>query len=241
MSTATKTNFFDQWSVYAKVVAADYMFHREIGAAVEAALRARFAGRAFSLLDLGCGDAKTLAPLLARLRPSRYVGVDMTQAALDLAARNLSALACPVDLRRADLLDGFGTEKFDAIHASFSLHHLPTERKAEFFRRAAAALAPGGMVLLVDVMREEDEALDLYHRRYCDALRATWTSLAPSERDEICAHIAANDFPEPHSALLAQARAAGLFPTGAGAKFGWHRFVAFAGGAPNSGGEGGGG
>jgi len=225
--TAAEPNFFDQWSVYARVVAADYMFHRDIGAAVEAALRARFADGPFSLLDLGCGDAKTLAPLLMRLRPARYVGVDMTQAALDLAARNLSALPCPVTLRRADLLEGFGTEKFDAIHASFSLHHLSTERKAAFFRRAAAALADDGVLLLVDVMREEDETLDLYHRRYCEALRTAWTGLAPRDREEICAHIVANDLPEPSSVLMAQAGAAGLSPLGEGAKFGWHRFVAF--------------
>jgi hypothetical protein len=46
------------------VVATNYMHHMEIKAHIERVLRAQFAGRPFSFLDLGCGDAATLAPLL---------------------------------------------------------------------------------------------------------------------------------------------------------------------------------
>lgn len=228
MSAEAEQNLFDRWSLYAKVVDANCMFHREIGDAVEAALRARFAGRPFALLDLGCGDAAQLAPRLSHFNVKRYLGVDLSQPALDLARKNLAALACPVDLQCGDLLESLSGHPIDVIHASFSLHHLPTDRKAEFFRRAAARLAPGGLLLLIDVMREEDETLGLYHRRYCERLRSSWTALAPQERAEICAHIVANDFPEPYSTLATQAEAAGLRPVGAGAKFGWHRLVLFA-------------
>jgi hypothetical protein len=67
---------FDLWDTYQKVVAADYMFHREIGADVRRVLRARTAGQPFSFLDLGCGDAATLVPLLEGLALKRYKGVD---------------------------------------------------------------------------------------------------------------------------------------------------------------------
>jgi len=144
MSECEKESFFDAWRTYAKVVEGDYMFHREIGAAVGNALRARFGDRPFSLLDLGCGDAATLAPTLAGLTLSRYKGVDLSATALDIARENLKALPCPVELAKADLLDGLAEDgAFDAIHASFSLHHLPTELKAEFFRRAAALYEEG--------------------------------------------------------------------------------------------------
>ena len=68
MSALPKESFFDAWDTYAKVVAGDYMFHREIGAALNRVLRARFEAKRFSMLDLGCGDAATLAPVLEGLR-----------------------------------------------------------------------------------------------------------------------------------------------------------------------------
>jgi SAM-dependent methyltransferase len=229
MSANAEPNLFDSWTTYAKVVALDYMFHRDIGDAVEAAMRARFEGRAFSLLDLGCGDASTFAPRLARLPLSRYVGVDLSATALALARQNLAGLPCPVDLVEGDLMDGVAPgPKVDAIYASFSLHHLATAQKAQFFRRAAARLAPGGLLLIVDVFREEDESLDVYYRHYCTWLRTTWTQMQEGEREQVCAHIVANDFPETLSTLQKLAHDAGLAPWSDGAKRMWHRFATFA-------------
>jgi len=54
--------FFRAWDTYSKVVAANYMFHRELGQGVSDALHQRFGGRPFSLLDLGCGDAASWRP-----------------------------------------------------------------------------------------------------------------------------------------------------------------------------------
>lgn len=68
------------------------MFHREIAADLQQLLRARFGGKPFSFFDLGCGDAATLAPVLAGLALRRYKGVDLSQTALALAAKNLAAL-----------------------------------------------------------------------------------------------------------------------------------------------------
>jgi NAD(P)-dependent dehydrogenase (short-subunit alcohol dehydrogenase family) len=64
MPEHSATAFFDVWHTYRKVVATNYMHHMEIKAHIERVLRAQFAGRPFSFLDLGCGDAATLAPLL---------------------------------------------------------------------------------------------------------------------------------------------------------------------------------
>ena len=61
-------------------------------------LHAQFVGRPFSFLDLGCGDAATLAPLLASMAVQRYKGVDLSESALALAAENLTGLSCPVKL-----------------------------------------------------------------------------------------------------------------------------------------------
>jgi cyclopropane fatty-acyl-phospholipid synthase-like methyltransferase len=180
------------------------------------------------VLDLGCGDASNFAPALARLAPSRYLGVDLSETALGLAAENLKSLSCPVELRREDLLAavGEGDESFDVIHTSFALHHLATEMKAEFFRRAARRLAPGGMLLLVDVMREEDESLPVYFERYTRWLRDDWRLLTEEEREATCAHLTANDLPETVATLQAQGRAAGLEPAPVVA-FTWHKVARF--------------
>ncbi len=229
MSAQSSQEFFDHWDTYHKVVAGDYMFHREIGEELKGALGARFSGRRFAFLDLGCGDATALAPLLQDATPSRYKGVDLSETALALAARTLEALPCPVTLARGDILAALAEDDaYDVIYSSFVLHHLATEQKGEFFRLASRRLAPGGLLLLVDTMREEDETLDDYVRRYCAWLRREWAGLSAQEKEFICDHIINNDRPEPFSTLLTQARAAGLEVAPGGARHGAHWLTCFA-------------
>ncbi|PPD44754.1 MAG: methyltransferase type 12 [Methylocystis sp.] len=228
MSEPAAVRFFHVWDTYAKVVAANYMFHREIGEAVRAALRARFGDRPFSVLDLGCGDAATFAPLLQGFALKSYTGADLSEAALELARRNLSGLACPLALERIDLMSAIeASAPVDAIYISFALHHLPTNGKEAFFKVAAKKLSPGGILLLADVVREEGESLPAYHAAYCDWLRTSMVTLDASEQDAICEHLVNNDLPEPGNVLRAQAKAAGLrlLPVVAPQK--WHRLMSF--------------
>ena len=110
-------------------------------------LRAQFEGRPFSILDLGCGDAATLAPLLEGLALQRYKGVDLSETALALAAENLKVLTCPVELAQEAHLGRTGRGwPHDVIYSSFALHHLPTGQKAEFFRLAAQRLDQGRLI-----------------------------------------------------------------------------------------------
>jgi SAM-dependent methyltransferase len=222
-------NFFDVWDTYQKVVSGDYMFHREIGAALNKLLHARFGGRSFSILDLGCGDAATLGPVLEGLAVRRYKGVDLSEAALALATENLKALSGPVDLAKEHILAALAEDvRYDVIYSSFVLHHLPTAQKAEFFQLAAQRLEKGGLLLLVDVVREEDETLDVYHQHYCAWLRDRFTTLNEDEKDFTCDHIVNNDLPDTFSVLHAQARAAGLEIAAGGPQFSWHRLLSFA-------------
>ncbi len=221
--------FFQVWDTYAKVVASNYMFHRELGEAIRAALRARFAERSFSVLDLGCGDAATFAPLLEGLALESYEGADLSEAALTLAIKNLSRLNCPVELVRSDFMKALAESSLkDAIYTSFALHHLPTDQKAEFFRLAAEKLDRAGLLLLVDVTREEGESLPAYHRDYCAWLRSSMNALNHEEQDSICDHLVNNDLPEPYSLLAAQAEAAGLKTLPGLAPHKWHRLMLFA-------------
>jgi cyclopropane fatty-acyl-phospholipid synthase-like methyltransferase len=127
------------------------------------------------------------------------------------------------------LLSALDEEKsYDVIYSSFVLHHLSTNEKSEFFRSAARRLAPKGVLLLVDVAREENETLQIYHENYCGWVRATWSGLSAVERESVCEHLSKNDFPETISVLEAQARLAGLTPIAGGAKHGWRHLTCFA-------------
>ncbi len=229
MSEKSATAFFDTWQTYRKVVAANYMYHVEIKADIERLLRAQFAGRRFSVLDLGCGDAATLAPLLASMAVQHYKGVDLSETALDLAAENLKSLSCPVELAHRDILAALeaDTSLYDVVYTSFALHHLSTEQKAEFFRLVAQRLEKDGLLLLTDVVRDDDESLPVYLRHYCDWLSRDWSALDAEEKASICDHIQNNDQPETFVELRALAQAAGLADAEAVARYGWHRVLWF--------------
>jgi SAM-dependent methyltransferase len=229
MSEHSAAAFFDVWHTYRKVVAANYMHHMEIRAQLERVLLAQFASRPFSFLDLGCGDAATLAPLLASMAVKRYKGVDLSESALALAAENLTGLSCPVELVCRDILAALAADSalYDVVYTSFALHHLSTEQKAEFFRRVAQRLEKDGLLLLTDIVREEDESLPVYLGRYCDWLRSDWSALDAEEQASACDHILNNDRPETFSVLQALAQAGGLGYAVAVARYGWHRVLCF--------------
>ena len=229
MSEHSAAAFFDVWHTYRKVVAANYVHHMEIRAQLERVLLAQFVGRPFSFLDLGCGDAATLAPLLASMAVQRYKGVDLSETALALAAENLKALSCPVELVCRDILAALeaDTGLYDVVYTGFALHHLSTEQKAEFFRRVAQRLEKDGLLLLTDIVREEDESLPVSLRRYCDWLRSDWGSLNAEEKASACDHILNNDRPETFSVLQALAQAGELGDAVTVARYGCHRVLCF--------------
>ncbi|MBM3550285.1 MAG: class I SAM-dependent methyltransferase [Alphaproteobacteria bacterium] len=228
VKSAYSGEIFDLWDTYEKVVVKDFMFHAALGDEVERALRGQFQGGDFSLLDLGCGDAHVFAPILRRIPPSSYKGIDLSETALARAAENLKSLPCPVQLAHSDMLSALSDGvSYDVLHSSFVLHHLSTENKAEFFRRASRALAPGGVLLLVDTMREEDESREDYLKHYFDWIEKDWTGLSRAEKDAVYEHISSSDFPEPLSLLERQARAAGLKRLSGDVPHRWHHLMRF--------------
>ena len=130
------TEFFvDTWEVYRKLVAANDMFHQELYAEVEKRLTPAY-GRPFSLLDLGCGDAAALGPILCRLPVSCYLGVDLSPVALELAAANLLGLSGTVAFQLENILDTLAGERepVDVIFSSFVLHHLDADEQLAFLQ-----------------------------------------------------------------------------------------------------------
>lgn len=228
-STPGSEFFNDTWSIYEQVLLKNHMFHDEIYTDIEAFLAARFGNRQISVLDLGCGDARYLSRALQARSISTFLGYDLSAAALTAAKANLLSLGAELDLREGDLLEGIQSagQGFDLIFSSFALHHLNTDNKSAFFQAASKRLNESGVLILVDVMRDEDENLALYLDRYCGWLKKHWTSLPTPALDMVCEHILHNDLPETVPTLIDLAGRAGLDSHKQINAFGWHRTLSF--------------
>lgn len=221
--------FFDEWSMYQRVLDSNYMFHDEIYRGVERLLAEHFAARPIAVLDLGCGSARHLSAALAGRCVSAYRGYDLSEAPLAEAARNLARLECAVDLKQGDQLEALRRESgaFDLIFCGFSLHHLTTENKKEFFRLAHRRLNADGVLLVVDPARGEDEPQPIYLDLYCGWIRSEWESMPTAALDAICEHIRGNDFPETARDLRAMASEEGFDRAKEMEPYRWHHTWSF--------------
>jgi tRNA (cmo5U34)-methyltransferase len=107
-----------------------------------------------AILDLGVGTGVTAQRVLARHPQAQLVGVDESAEMLDAARQVLPG----ADLRVARLQDPLPEGPFDLVVSALAVHHLDGPEKAELFRRVADLLAPGGRVVIGDVVVPEDPA-----------------------------------------------------------------------------------
>ncbi|MEP6741963.1 MAG: class I SAM-dependent methyltransferase [bacterium] len=108
------------------------------------------AARGLKVLEIGCGlgtDGAQFAKTGAD-----YTGVDLTEAAVDLARRRFELFNIPGTFETADAenLD-FPDESFDIVYSHGVLHHTPDTAKA--IREIHRVLRPGGRAIVM-----------LYHR-----------------------------------------------------------------------------
>lgn len=202
LSTPSDINTFfnQQWQTYHRVLSHNYMKHRELATLLNDYLLATFP-RAYSLLDLGCGDASFSVEALRGTPLASYVGVDLSQPALDLAAVMLREIRCRQHLLHgeisavaSDLLAQ--NRSFDAILASFSIHHLSLDAKDQLIGTLRSLLNPGGVFLMIDLVARSGETRGQFLKRYITGVRSTWTALEDDEIESIAEHIESCDFPE---------------------------------------------
>ncbi len=213
MSVESTTIFTRSWSLYDLITAHNYMFHQEIYAGVGRLLSLRDNSGRYRLLDLGCGNARYLAPCLRQFPPAVYEGVDLSEAALIEARGYLADLpGSAVTLTQGDLLQAVEAtgKTWDVIFTGFAVHHLKVADKARFFQAVGRCLAEKGWLILVDVVREENQGREEYLAGYLKCMRDTWIKVPPDQLEEACTHVHDHDYPEYFSTLQAMAAAAGL-------------------------------
>jgi len=98
-------------------------------------------------LDLGCGEGGD-AVWLAQ-RGWRVTAVDISNNALQRAAHAAAGLAPAIDFQRHDLTATFPDGLFDLVSAQYLHSPFPWSREA-LMLRASAAVARGGILLIVD-------------------------------------------------------------------------------------------
>jgi len=203
---------FDEWQAYGKVVENDYMGHCEFFRVVEEHLRSRFS-TPIAILDLGCGDASPILDSLGRLNVQHYCGVDESKEALARARENLSRLRIPFALCQGDLLNEMRrcTDRYDAIVASYSLHHMiDAATKERVLTECRRVLNPGGVLLVIDVFRSEGESRDDYLERWERNAREKFLVLNDAEMTTLVTHIRNHDFPESLSTFRRIGESAGF-------------------------------
>jgi SAM-dependent methyltransferase len=86
-----------QWQLYRKFVDNNYFYHREVYGQLHRILVDEVV-QPFRFLDIACGDARATVETLRGMRVAHYYGIDLSQAALELASKALKLLGCPVTL-----------------------------------------------------------------------------------------------------------------------------------------------
>jgi chemotaxis protein methyltransferase CheR len=100
-----------------------------------------------SALDLGCAEGADAIWLAAR--GWRVTAADVSSTALKRAEAHAADLSVAVDFQRHDLGRTFPEGTFDLVSAQYLQSPVEFPR-ADVLRRAAAAVAPGGLLLVVE-------------------------------------------------------------------------------------------
>ncbi|HZP30662.1 MAG TPA: class I SAM-dependent methyltransferase [Acidimicrobiia bacterium] len=150
---------------------ADTLPHRREGEGVLVRdLEGTLPGR---VLDLGCGDGRLTALLLAAFPASTAVCVDVSPTMLDAARARFDGDP-RVTVVVHDLAEPFPAtapfhEPFAAVVSSLAVHHVADVRKRALYAEMADRLIPGGVLANLDVVESPTRSL---HERWRDEMGA---------------------------------------------------------------------
>ena len=202
--------FQQQWQLYRKFVDNNYFYHREVYGQLRRIL-VEEAVQPFRFLDIACGDARATVDALKGTRVAHYHGIDLSQAALDLASKALETLGCSVTLEHCDFVAALRDrpEPVDVAWISLSLHHLLAPAKLSLMREIRSLVGDRGLFLIYENATPDGEDRDAYLLRW-ERHYQLCTALTPEEYEGMRGHVRAYDFPETNSRWHSLGREAGF-------------------------------
>lgn len=205
---AALEQFQKEWGTYQKVVDHDSLAHKEVGVILHGALNALT--ESFSFLDIACGDAGQMKQALAETKVRHYHGIDLSEPALELAAKNLAGVPFDVELDCCDFVEAMAKrpEAADVAWCSLSIHHLTTEGKRKFLE--AIYRSTGDFLMIYEPTLAPGEDRPAYLKRFERVNRPAWSFLSADEWAQIDHHVTTCDLPETAETWLALGREAGF-------------------------------
>ncbi|HYK46334.1 MAG TPA: class I SAM-dependent methyltransferase [Parafilimonas sp.] len=188
--------FSNNWNIYEKIRHANYMHHAEFATQTADALKS-FNGKHLHILDIGCGDAKALLPVLEQVTVASYTGYDLSPNTLQLAEGHLTGRNFGYSLQQGDMMQLLQSDekKYDLIYSAFAIHHLHDKEKRKLLQLCFAHLTPGGKMVYMDIFRAQQMSREQYIERYLSMIRNDWQVLSENEKQLLCEHISEYDFP----------------------------------------------
>jgi ubiquinone/menaquinone biosynthesis C-methylase UbiE len=195
-SGSTQALFIDSWQIYRKMVDNDYLFHAGAYGCLRRVIQAEF-GQPFRFLDVACGDAAMSVRALNGTAVFHYVGLDISEQALAIAAQNVKALGCTASLHACDFANALPNwkEPADLVWIGLSLHHLQTEAKLDAMHAIRSIVGDGGRLMIYEDASPDGESRDGWLARW-DQQKPNWTAYTEAEWNYVTAHVHSSDFPE---------------------------------------------
>jgi SAM-dependent methyltransferase len=211
LDAAALAQFQQQWEAYRKLVEGDCLSHSKLTSLLRTTLNEAFT-RPFSFLDIACGDAFMMKAALHGTKVRHYHGIDLSQAALELAAINLAHVPFEVDLDHRDFVEAMlrRPEHADVAWCSLSVHHLATRDKLRLMRAVRGATGDRGLFLLYEPTLQAAENREAFLERFMRTNKRLWNVLTPAEWDQIAQHVTTCDFPETATVWCELGREAGF-------------------------------
>jgi len=198
ISSGSSSEYFStSWAAYKKILENNYMGHAEAYEVLRQII-SNEVRKPFRFLDLACGDACYSSRALRDTDVALYAGIDLSEAALQAAAQELTRLGCGKELKKGDLneFDSLVEPPFDVVWIGLSLHHLDTVAKAGFMKRVHDALSEDGVFLIYEPVYIEGENKEAYFDRIKGIIENTWTGLSQEEAETLLEHVKTTEIPE---------------------------------------------
>ncbi len=195
---ATSAYFNKNWQRYQIMVSSNTLYNREMLSALQQFLSANFGDKAFSSVDVGCGDASTVVQILSKTAISKYIGIDEAEDVLKMAANTLAHLDCKKEFIADNMINAIPrlSEPVDIIFTSYTVHFLALKDKIDFIANCKAQLKSHGFLIMIDGIRQGNQTRDEWLDALQARMKATIPAITAAELANRMEYPRVDDFPE---------------------------------------------